>query len=119
MCSAYCVEFEDLRDEHDLRYSFLDWLNEELDQAIIGSSSIANGAKFTKLQRDYIWSLNCWNKTPAPSRASSLRTSTDGSDQYKDLNTKGCLELPPGQPHEAGEQRRDNDVRSMPATSSW
>ncbi len=106
--SDYCEEFE-YTDEHDLPYSFLDWLNEKLDHAIIGSSSIANGAKFTKLQRQYVWSLNCWNNNAGaagfPRFGHRRRQRPVQGPQHE-----GMPRVSPGRPHEAGEQGRDERV---------
>ena len=117
--SDYCVELGKNTDEHDLPYSFLDWLNEELDHAIIGSSSIANGAKFTKLQRQYVWSLNCWNNNAVAQQGFLVSDIDDGSDQYKDLSTKGCLEFPQVNHMKPASKGGTNAFDNCQLTSSW
>jgi hypothetical protein len=119
---AYC-QANGLLDQHKVPYSFLTYLNEKLNYAIIGPSRIQPREKFTKEQRLYIWSLNCWNNN-AGAQAGYLVSdikdqADDKKDRYAELNTKGCLDFPQVDHFKPANKGGSNSFANCQLTSAW
>jgi len=72
-----------------LTYFFFDIYGGPL--GLSGISDIAPG-KFSKLQRDCVWSLNCFNNNASAQTGWLVSDATD--DPHRNLNPKGLLDFP-------------------------
>jgi len=72
-----------------LTYFFFDIYGGPL--GLSGISDIAPG-KFSKLQRDCVWSLNCFNNNAGAQTGWLVSDATD--DPHRNLNPKGLLDFP-------------------------
>ncbi|MCU0649613.1 MAG: hypothetical protein MUF00_16590, partial [Gemmatimonadaceae bacterium] len=106
-----------LADTAPLPYAYLDYINTQLNG---GLATVHSGsAKFTELQRNYVWALNCWNHNGKAQSGFLVSDVPATEDRYWQLSTKGCLDFPQVDHILPKSKGGNNAFANAQLTSAW